>query len=91
MGRSGASSSPCGLAADQLICYGARGMSLDVVGSRCSTKTLKNKIEFHNIIKQDLKLRKVSLSRIFDDTHVLIRIEFIGTCKKSVEYVDNIL
>ena len=56
MGRSGASSSPCGPAADQRICYGPRGMSLEVVGSRCSGKMSKNKIEFYNIIKLDLKV-----------------------------------
>ena len=79
MGRSGASSSPCGPAADQRICYGPRGMSLEVVGSRCSAKTLKNKIEFYNIIKLDLKLPKIGLSRRFDDTRVLIRIKFLVT------------
>ena len=77
MGRSGASSSPCGPVADQQICYGPRGMSLEVVGSRCSAKTWKNKIEFYNIIKLDLKLRKIRLSRRFDDTRVLIRIKFL--------------
>ena len=79
MGRSGASLSPCGPAADQRICYGPRGMSLEVVGSRCSTKTLKNQIEFYNIIKLDLNLLKISLSRRFDDTRVLIRIKFLVT------------
>ena len=90
MGRSGASSSPCGPAADQQIYYGPRGMSLEVVGSRCSTKTLKDKIEFYNIIKLDLKLPKVRLSRRFDGTRVLIRIEFLITREKLVEYVDMI-
>ena len=76
MGRSGASSSPCGPAADRRICHGPHGMSLEVVGSRCSGKTSKNKIEFNNIIKLDLKLPTIRLSRRFDDTRVLIRIEF---------------
>ena len=79
MGRSGASLSPCGPAADHRICYGPRGMSLEVVGSRCSAKTLKNKIEFYNIIKLVLKLPKIRLSRRFDDTRVLIHIKFLVT------------
>ena len=90
MGRSGASSSPCGPAADRRICYDPRNMPLEFIGSQCSAKTLKNKIEFYNIIKLALKLPRSSLSRIFDDTRVLIRIKFLVTCKKLVEYVDNI-
>ena len=46
MGCSDASSSPCGPAADQQVCYGPRARLLEVVGLRCSGKTLKNKIEF---------------------------------------------
>ena len=65
-------------------------MSLEVVGSRCSAKMLKNKIEFYNIIKLDLKLPKIRLSRRFDDTHVLICNNFLVTREKSVEYVDMI-
>ena len=51
---------------------------------------MKNKIEFYNIIKLDLKLPKIRISRRFDDTHVLIRIKFLVTRKKLVEYVDMI-
>ena len=65
-------------------------MSLEVVGSRCSAKTLKTKIEFHNIIKLDLKLHKIRLSKKIDDTHVLIRIKFLFTREKPLEYVDMI-
>ena len=82
MGRSGASSSPCGPAANQRICDGPCGMSLEVVGSRCSAKALKNKIEFYNIIKLDLKLPKIRLSRRFDDIHILICIKFLSTRQK---------
>ena len=53
--------------------------SLEVIGSRCSAKTLMNKIVFYNIIKLDLKLPTIKLSRIFDDTRVLIRIKFLVT------------
>ena len=73
MGRSGASSSPCGPTADQRICFGPRGMSLEVVGSRCSAKTLKNKIEFYNIIKLDYNIIKLDLKLDFQEdlmTHV---------------------
>ena len=59
-------------------------------GLRCSAKTLKNKIEFNNIIKLDLKLRKIRLSRRFDDTRVLIHIKFLVTREKSIECVDMI-
>ena len=52
---------------------------MEVVGSRCAARTLKNKIEFYNIIKLDLNLLKISLSRRFDDTRVLIRIKFLFT------------
>ena len=90
MGRSGASSSPCGPAVHQQVYYGPRGMSLEVLGSRCSAKTLKNKIEFYNTIKLDLKLHKIRLSRRFDDTRVLIRIKFLFTREKALEYVDMI-
>ena len=65
-------------------------MSLEVVGSRCSAKMLKNKIEFDKIIKLDLKLPKIRLSRRSDDTRVLIRIKFLVMRKKSVECVGNI-
>ena len=61
MGRSGASSSPCGPALDQRVCYGPRGMPLEIIGSRCSAKMLKTKIEFYNIIELDLKLTKIRL------------------------------
>ena len=65
-------------------------MLLEVVGSRCSAKTLKNKLKFYNVIKLDLKLPKSQLSRRFDDTRILIRIKFLVTTDKVVEYVDNI-
>ena len=65
--------------AGRWICYGPRGRSLEVVSSRCLGKTLKNKMEFYNIIKLDLKLPKIGLSRRFDDTRVLIRIKFLVT------------
>ena len=71
--------SPCGPAAGQQICYGSRGMSLEVVGLRCYAETLKNKIEFYNTIKLDLKLPKMWLSRRFGDTGVFIRIKFLAT------------
>ena len=51
---------------------------------------LKNKIEFYNIIKLELKLPKIRLSRRSDDTRVLIRIKCLVTREKSVEYVYNI-
>ena len=79
VGHSGASASPRGTGADPQICYGPRGMFLEVDGSRCSAKNLKNKIKFYKIIKLDLKLPKIRLSRIFDDTRVLIRIKFLVT------------
>ena len=56
MGRSDASSSPCRPAVGQRILHGSSGMSLEVVGSWCSGKTLKNKIEFNNHLKLDLKI-----------------------------------
>ena len=56
MGRSDASSSPCGLVASQRICHDQRSRSLEVVGLQCSRKMLRNKIEFYNIIKLDLKI-----------------------------------
>ena len=36
--------------------YGPRGRLLGVLALQCAGKTLKNKIEFYNIIKLDLKL-----------------------------------
>ena len=36
---------------------------------------MKNKIEFYNMIKLDLKLAKISLSRRFDDTRVLFHLK----------------
>ena len=54
-------------------------MLLEFIGLRWSAETLKNKIEFYNIIKIDLKLPKIRLSRRFDDTRVLIRIKFLVT------------
>ena len=65
-------------------------MSLEVVDSRCSTKMLKNNIEFNNTTKLDLKLPNIRLSRRLDDTSVLIRVLFLVTREKSVEYVDMI-
>ena len=77
IGHACASSSPYGPAADQRICYGPHGMSLEVVGSRCSAKMSKNKIEFYRIIKLELKQGKVRPWRRFDNTHVFIRIKFL--------------
>ena len=65
-------------------------MPLEVVGSQCSTKMLKNKIELYNTLKLDLKLPNIGLSRRFDDTRALIRIEFLVRHEKSVEYIDMI-
>ena len=64
-------------------------MLLEFIGLRCSAETLKNKIEFYNIIKIEKKLAKVGLSRILDEARVLVCVKFLVTCKKSVEYVDN--
>ena len=50
------SSSLCGSVARQQILHGPRGMSMEVAGSRCSIKMVKNKIEFYNIIKIGLKV-----------------------------------
>ena len=56
MDRSDTSSSTCGPMASQRIRYGSRGRSLEVFALRCSGKMLKNKIEFYDIIKLDLKV-----------------------------------
>ena len=56
MGRLYTSLTPFRPAARQRMCFGSRGRSLEVVGDSVGGKTLKNKIEFYNILKLDLKM-----------------------------------
>ena len=56
MGRLDTSLTPFQPVARQQICCGSRGRSLEVVGDGVGGKTVKNKIEFYNILRLDLKL-----------------------------------